>query len=143
MSEAPSNEKRVPSTAEEIAAARLALAQTAGRSGPAHAPRVALWQWNLATGRVEWDAGLEALFGHVERVTDAAWREDRMHPEDRERVKVSLERATIVNHGAPWSDRYRFRRADGRYVSVTERAYIVNDAEGPRGVLGAMTPAQA
>ena len=127
--------------AEGIAAARSALEETEGRPGPAHAARVAIWHWHLATGRVEWDARLGALFGYAERVTDAAWREDRMHPDDRDRVKVSLQKATIVNHGALWSDQYRFRHADGRYVAVTARAYVVGEEEGPCGVVGGMTPA--
>jgi PAS domain-containing protein len=129
------------SLAEGVAAARSALEQAESQHGPAHAARVAIWHWHLATGRVEWDARLGALFGYGEKVTDAAWRENRMHPEDRERVKVSLQRATIVNHGSVWSDSYRFRQADGRYVAVTERAYVVGDEDGPCGVLGGMTPA--
>jgi len=123
-----------------VAAARTALEQGAGRPGAA---RAAIWHWDLASGRVEWDERLKALFGYAEMVTDAAWRESRIHPEDRDRVKVSLQRATIVNHGAVWSDQYRFRRADGSYATVTERAYVVNDDAGPRGVLGAITPTSA
>ena len=128
------------SMTDEVAAARLALEQSAGPPGPALAARAAIWHWDLASGRVQWDARLKALFGYAETVTDAAWRESRIHPEDRDRVKVSLQRATIVNHGAEWSDRYRFRRADGSYATVDERAYVVNDNAGPRGVLGAITP---
>jgi PAS domain S-box-containing protein len=123
---------------DEVAAARTALEQGEGRLGTVRAARPAIWLWELASGRVEWDEGLRALFGYAERVTDAAWRENRIHPEDRDRVKVSLQRATIVNAGGPWSDQYRFRRADGSYVSVTERAYVVHDDAGPRAVLGAI-----
>jgi len=104
------------------------------------AARAANWHWDLASGRVEWDHRLKALFGYAETVTDAAWREDRIHPEDRDRVKVSLQRASMVNHGAVWSDQYRFRQADGSYAAVTERAYVVNDEAGPREVLGALSP---
>jgi len=103
------------------------------------AARAANWHWDLASGRVEWNDRLKALFGYAETVTDAAWREDRMHPEDRDRVKTSLQRASIVNHGAVWSDQYRFRQADGSYAAVTERAYVVNDEAGPREVLGAIS----
>ena len=73
-------------------------------------------------------------------MTDAAWREQRIHPEDRERVKSSLERATITNYGAHWSEEFRFRRADGTYAAVTERAHIVSDQKGPREVVGELTP---
>ena len=105
--------------------------------------RATIWHWDLASGRVEWDQRLHALFGYATMVTDAAWRENRIHPEDRDRVTISLQKATIVNQGGVWSDQYRFRQADGSYATVTERAYVVHDDEGPRGVLGAITPSPA
>jgi PAS domain-containing protein len=109
-------------------------------SNPITAVEVATWDWDLASGRVDWDEGLRALFGYGETATDAAWREGRIHPDDRERVKLSLERATIVNHGAPWSEEYRFRKADGSYATVCDRARVVQDAAGPCRVLGAISP---
>jgi PAS domain S-box-containing protein len=131
------------SMVDAVAAARTALEHGEGRHGPGRVAPAAIWQWDLASGRVEWDERLRALFGYAEMVTDAAWRENRIHPEDRDRVKISLQRATIVNHGALWSDQYRFLQADGSYADVTERAYVVNDDAGPRGVLGAITPKAA
>jgi len=135
-----STRKRARSIVGEVAAARTALARNEGRHEQA---RAATWHWDLASGRVEWDERLKALFGYAVMVTDAAWRESRIHPEDRDRVKVSLQRATIVTHGAVWSERYRFRQADGFYATVTERAYVVSDDAGPRAILGAITPTSA
>lgn len=128
------------STVDEFAAARAALERSEDQSGPARPARATIWHWDLASGKMEWDKGLEALFGYAKVATDAAWRESRIHPEDRDRVKMSLQRATIVNHGAEWSELYRFRHADGSYKTVSERAYVVHDDAGPRGVLGAITP---
>ena len=125
---------------DEVAAARIALEQSEGRHGPAC---TATWHWDLASGSVEWGEGLKALFGYAEIATDAAWRQNRIHPEDRDRVAVSLQRATIVNDGAVWSEQYRFRQADGSYATVTERAYVIHDDAGPRGVVGAITPTSA
>jgi PAS domain S-box-containing protein len=130
--------KRTPSLMGKIAAARKALEPQEGRQAPLRPARIAIWRWDLATGTVEWDERLEALFGYKERVTNAAWRESRIHPDDRARVTKSLQRATIANHGAEWSDRYRFRRSDGSYATVTDRAYVVQDEAGPREVLGAV-----
>jgi len=132
-----STRKRARSIVGEVAAARTALARNEGRHEQA---RAATWHWDLASGRVEWDERLKALFGYAVMVTDAAWRESRIHPEDRARVKVSLQRATIMTHGAVWSEQYRFRQADGSYATVTERARVVSDAAGPRAVLGTITP---
>ena len=136
----PLDETRASSMVEEVAAGRTALGLTEGPHGPAPASRPATWLWDLASGKVEWDDRLKALFGYAEMVTDAAWREHHIHPDDRDRVKVSLERATIVNQGTLWSDQYRFRQADGSYATVAERAYVIHDQAGPRGVLGAMAP---
>lgn len=119
-----------------------ALDPSARSSGAAVvATGAAIWHWDLASGRVEWGEGLRALFGYQERVTDAAWRQDRIHPDDRQRVEISLQKATIVNHGAgaEWSEQYRFRQADGSYVAVLDRAYVIADEAGPRRVLGVIT----
>ena len=99
------------------------------------------WDWDLATDTMKWNEGLPALFGHAETVTSAAWRAGCIHPEDRVRVRHSLEKATIVNDGTPWADTYRFRRADGSYVVVIERARVLRDERGPCRVLGAIAPA--
>jgi PAS domain S-box-containing protein len=133
-------EKRARSMAEKVAAARAALEQSGVGRGGARAAGAAIWHWDLAGDRVEWNGGLQALFGYSEKVTDAAWRESRIHPEDRNRVKASLQQATIVNDGAQWSDQYRLCRADGAYATVTDRAYVIQDDAGPRGVVGAITP---
>jgi two-component system sensor histidine kinase/response regulator len=39
-----------------------------------------------------------------------------------------------------WSEEYRFRRADGAYSTVVDRAYMVRDAEGrPVRMIGSMS----
>jgi PAS domain-containing protein len=124
----------------ELAAARIALLRSEGGGDLA---RAAIWHWDLKDGSVEWAPDLRALFGYSVRVTDAAWRESRIHPDDQNRVALSLHRATVVNNGSVWSERYRFRRADGSHAAVVERAYVLHDEQGPRWVLGALAPAAA
>lgn len=123
--------------AAALAAARDALARSERPSDRLHGP--ASWEWDLATGWMTWSSGLGSVFGYREVVTDAAWREERIHPEDRERVTLSLQRATIENPGSVWSERYRFRHADGSYVRVVERAYVITDAAGPCRVMAALS----
>lgn len=132
---------RAPTMPEQVEAARDAL-QPYGVRDPSvvPSPGAAMWRWDLATGSVEWDAGLRILFGYGEGITDAAWRRNLMHPGDRHRVETSLQRATIRNDGCPWSERYRLRKADGSYTRVAERAYVLNDDAGPCNVVGAITP---
>jgi PAS domain-containing protein len=129
---------RVATMAEEVEAARHALQPHGARSLGA-----ATWHWDLATDSVEWDGGLRVLFGYAEEVTDAAWRRNLIHPGDRDRVEVSLQRATIRNDGSPWSEQYRLHQADGSYADVREQAFVLHDEAGPRSVVGAITPKPA
>jgi PAS domain S-box-containing protein len=105
------------------------------------AAEAAAWDWDLASGRVEWNEALRTLFGYTETVTDAAWREGLIHPDDRERVIISLQRATIARPGEAWSGEYRFRKADGSYALVCERAIVFQDDAGPVRVRGTISPA--
>jgi PAS domain-containing protein len=132
----PLDGKRSASPVDEARAALTALEPDEGGQG---APLAVVWFWDLASARVEWDRGLRAILGYAETVTDAAWREARIHPEDRDRVRASLPRVTILNHGASWSGQYRFLRADGSYATVVEHAYVVHDDHGPRGVRGSIS----
>lgn len=127
-------DRQAATRADELAAARVLLLQSAG-----DIPRSAVWNWDLKTGAIEWAQGLKTIFGHPETVTDSAWRESRIHPEDRERVALSLQRATVINDGSVWTERYRFQMANGTWAAVIERAYVLRDELGPRGVLGALT----
>jgi PAS domain-containing protein len=129
--------------AEQVAAARDALQQGGDGDRPAQLPRLpgaAIWHWDLATGSVEWDEGLAILFGYREGITDAAWRRALIHPGDRDRVEISLQRATIRNDGLAWSEQYRLHRPDGSYTQVSERAFVLHDDAGPRCAVGAITP---
>jgi PAS domain S-box-containing protein len=67
------------------------------------------------------------------------WGNQRLHPEDRERIETSFE-AALASDRTFWSDEYRLRRADGAYATVSDRAYIIRDATGRAvRVVGATT----
>jgi PAS domain S-box-containing protein len=101
----------------------------------------AVWDWDLITDLVTWDEGTGPLLDYSpSQLGDtAAWWYDRIHPADRERVMASMDQA--IAQGAPsWSDEYRFRRADGSYIMVHNRAHIARDEAGTPGrVIGAMS----
>jgi two-component system, sensor histidine kinase and response regulator len=105
----------------------------------AQATSETIWDSNLRTNTQSWDGDIEAMLGYPShQVTDAAWWEERVHPEDSERVKSSIE-AVLREDGTTWSEEYRFRRADGQYSTVVDRAYVVRDAHGePIRVIGSM-----
>jgi PAS domain S-box-containing protein len=105
----------------------------------ARATNEAIWDSDLLADKQTWDGAFETMFGYpLREETNGAWWEERIHPEDRERV-LSVINDVLQGTGETWSDEYRFRRADSTYATVVDRAYVVRDAEGePVRVIGSM-----
>ena len=106
----------------------------------ARATNDVIWDLDLASDRLTWGDGFQAMFGddprHTEHTFDS-WLE-RVHPEDRDRV-VSTHQATLEREREFWSGEYRFRRADGSYADVYDRLYLIRDAAGtPARLVGAL-----
>jgi two-component system cell cycle sensor histidine kinase/response regulator CckA len=122
-------------TAEEALRASETRYRTAAR-----ATSDAIWEWDLLGGAVEWNEGVQTLFGYAasDVAPKAVWWIERIHPEDQARV-VSGIQAVIDGGGEIWSDEFRFRRADGSWADVMDRGYVVHDARGrPVRMIGAM-----
>ena len=95
------------------------------------ASREALWEWDLASGIVEWSPGAETILGYAPGTLSpqgTLWP-DQIHPDDRAQALAALN-AAIAGTAQTWSDEYRVRRKDGTYAIVADRAYIERDAEG-------------
>jgi two-component system cell cycle sensor histidine kinase/response regulator CckA len=100
----------------------------------------AIRHWDLASDRMTWDRGVAPPLDYEwsDLGETADWWYQRIHPEDRERVVQSFDES-IANQAATWSGEYRFRRADGSYAVVQDRASIIWDETGrPDRVVGAM-----
>ncbi len=107
----------------------------------AKATNDAVWDWDLASNELWWNANLQKLFrydtGDVQPTLD--WWEERVHPQDRRRVMVSLE-AAVTNSQQFWAHEYRFLCGDGAYAYVYDRGYVMRDDAGvPVRMIGAMT----
>jgi PAS domain S-box-containing protein len=91
----------------------------------------AVWDWDLLTDRIVWTERQEGIFGyrHPAVGASAAWWYERLHPDDRERVVTGIH-AAIARGKSDWGDEYRFRRADGSWAHVRDRATIVRDEGG-------------
>jgi hypothetical protein len=90
----------------------------------------AVWDWDLRSDSVLWNLGLDR-FGYSSdgKARDPLWHVERIHPSDSVRVNAKLQ-AAIESAGSFWSEEYRFRRADGTYAQVVDRAYILRNETG-------------
>jgi two-component system, cell cycle sensor histidine kinase and response regulator CckA len=105
-----------------------------------HASREVIWDWDLVTNQVSWDDATGALLDYqrAELGETANWWYDRLHPEDRERVMSSLD-AAIAQGDTVWSEEYRFRRSNGSFALIENRAHIVHDeTTAPVRIISAM-----
>jgi len=101
-----------------------------------------VWDWDILRDSQTWNQAGAERFGWtdvVEQPQAAAWRVEKVHPEDRERVSEDFHRALDDPASTHWQDEYRFLKKDGGYAFVFDRATIVRD-ESSRAVrmVGAM-----
>ncbi len=89
----------------------------------------AIWDWNL-TGPAWWNDAFYEVYGFDRNAPPSleAWA-SHIHPDDRERVTARF-RAAVEHGETTWVDEFRFRRADGTYGHVFDRAYSLRDASG-------------
>lgn len=100
----------------------------------------AIWDVDLITGQVWWNRAYERNFGHRPRETSHSydWWLEHLHPADLARVQASF-KETLASREETWTARYRYRREDGTYAQVLDRAYIARDSAGKAlRMIGAM-----
>jgi len=99
--------------------------------GVARATTDVVWDWDLVTDAVWWSEDVEEIFGLTATdlsMTRDMWRA-HIHPDDAESVVDAIHDA-ISNGPDSWRHEYRFRRADGEYVPVLDRATLIRDEGG-------------
>jgi len=88
-----------------------------------------LWEWDLQNKEMFWiDGGHKRVFGYpIENtlVPQSFW-EELLHPDDKERIWKKLGEV-LAGHGDSWEIEYRFKKADGTYACVQDRAHIFYD----------------
>lgn len=115
-------EQRAAEAALRRSEERLFLAARASRS--------VIFEHDLVTNRLWIDESIEEQFGiAVKGTVDPSFWTERMHPDDRERVRAERDRA--VRFGGPgWSSEYRIRRDDGTWTDVESHLSVIRDASG-------------
>ncbi|HEX8280709.1 MAG TPA: ATP-binding protein [Chthoniobacterales bacterium] len=95
----------------------------------ARATNDAVRVWDVKSASLSWPQGLESLLGYTPSIIsrEIGFWQRHVHPEDRARTSAGIREA--VEEGEHWSGEYRFRKCDGSYVLLLERALIErNDA---------------
>jgi PAS domain S-box-containing protein len=106
----------------------------------AQASREVVRDWDLLTDQVTWDESTGPLLDYqaADLGPTADWWYERLHPDDRELVVGSLNTA-IAQGDTVWSEEYRYRRADGSFAEVQDRARIIYDeTAAPVRIVSAM-----
>jgi two-component system cell cycle sensor histidine kinase/response regulator CckA len=95
----------------------------------ARATNDAVRDWDVISGALTWPQGLESLLGYTNPGTNLKFWQERVHPADQPRLRASIQEA-LSGKDDHWSSEYRFRRANGAYLQLLERAFIARDADG-------------
>jgi signal transduction histidine kinase/DNA-binding response OmpR family regulator len=94
--------------------------------------QIAAWEWQLATGRMQWSTDPEALFGFPKGAFGDDLRIMRVvHPDDRPRLEDATE---VALRTGVYEAAYRAVRPDASIVWITERGRVVSDPDGDRMV---------
>ena len=96
--------------------------------------------YDVINDRMEYNEGIQNMFGYnpTQIGRDGSWWDDKVHPEDKERVKIKT-REVFHNKTNQLQIEYRFRCADGNYKYVLDRSYLLKDEAGnPVRMIGSM-----
>lgn len=107
----------------------------------AEATHEAIWDWEVPGNILYWGPGYKTLFGLYPNEAGNSYGDwaSQVHEEDYEsvehRVKLALENKEIFN----FQNEYRFKKSDGTYAYVADKAVIIRDKSGkPTRMVGAM-----
>ncbi|MEG4852661.1 EAL domain-containing protein [Microcoleus sp. B5-D4] len=92
----------------------------------------AVWDFDLLKNEYWLSEEFEKVFGYKLNQTQTIELESwwlNIHPEERERVMFSFNQ-TMNSDAQCWSEEYSFHRADGGYVFVLDRGYIIRNESG-------------
>jgi len=90
-----------------------------------------IWEWDIKTNQVWLSENFKNVFGHSPEIVGTSMQTwmDLLHPDDKSQV-VSRLNSLIAVGGRTWWSEHRFRRANGVYAHVFDRASVVYDAAG-------------
>lgn len=108
----------------------------------AQATNDAIWDYQIESNQVYWGRGFQFLFGYDLDSLGQTFEvmTEFIHPEDRESVIEKLINHQKDSSKQSWNDEYRFRKADGAYAFVINRATFIRNEKGRLiRIIGAIT----
>src|SRR5262245_43744316 len=124
-------EQRVAERTAALAASNTRLLESEQRRNLALAAgSMGSWDWDVATGKIEWDAGQHAIYGVKPRefiITPEHFKV-LIVPEDWERLQVGMQ--ALMTDGHPHQGEFRVRRPNGEVRWCTSAAAATRDAAG-------------
>lgn len=99
-----------------------------------------LWEWDIQASEIFWiDGGHKRVFGYdiVNALIPQSFWESRIHPDDRGRILRRLNKIIAEGKTYLWEDEYRFKKIDGEYAYVHDRAHIIYDEGKATRMIGA------
>ena len=98
----------------------------------------AIYDWDTTTDIITKNSNFETIFGYQETTACISKRMQRIHPDDRERVKESYFASLADPSTEKWNINYRFLCADGKYKYVIDKAVIKREHHTAVRVIGAL-----
>jgi len=100
-----------------------------------------VWDWNIKEQTVWWSdeiySQLNFLIDEVEHTPE--WWKEHVHPNDLDNVMQNL-RQILEGCETYWEAEYRFKKGDGTYCYIYDRAQIIRDLNGEANrIVGAMS----
>lgn len=96
------------------------------------AARLGIWEWDLASGKIAWDAGMASIYGLPNGGADPSdWQWERwVLPDDLPEAAAALNRALEDSLASRFRQAFRIRRPDGMVRSVRSHGVIERDGYG-------------
>ena len=90
-----------------------------------------IWDLSLERDHIAWNDAAAIVLGYPETSmgTTQQWWMDRIHPDDRAEVIAQFTHRESIEQNQ-WTQEFRFRAGDGRYLNMIARGYDVRDQRG-------------
>src|SRR5690554_5711946 len=99
-----------------------------------------IWDWSLVDNTMWRSDNFSSMFGYEseQASNDVNFWFDKVHPDDRQRVRDSIFAA--INHNEKqWSAQYRVQKGNGEYATILDRGTIMHDDfQTPFRMVGSM-----